>query len=151
MWYLYVWKGELSPFPFKVMIKGCLLINQYTKISSIFGGSEDLRQMSEFPPPNGVGGLHSCILRGSYKSAFLHSKEEIQSLTDLPQCWWAKCSQDCSLPTVTVLTIAVHLRKPTKLAHSQWETPPPRVKTSIKILAFTWVGSYRFLGSAVLL
>jgi hypothetical protein len=63
----------------------------------------DLRQMSIpspleshiIPASWGVRGLHSCTLGGCCKSIFLHSKEKIQSLIDLPQGWWAKCSQDC--------------------------------------------------------
>jgi hypothetical protein len=47
-------------------------------------GSRDLRQMSEYPIPNGKH-YDSCVLRRSCKSAFLHPEEEIQGLIDLPQ------------------------------------------------------------------
>jgi hypothetical protein len=40
--------------------------------------------MSEYPIPQGEC-YDSCILRRSYKSAFLHPEEEIPGLIDLPQ------------------------------------------------------------------
>jgi hypothetical protein len=46
-------------------------------------GSGDLRQMNEYPIPHGEQ-YHSCIL-GRWRPAFLHPKEQIQSLIDLPQ------------------------------------------------------------------
>jgi hypothetical protein len=47
-------------------------------------GSGDLRQMSEYPIPHREH-YDSCILRRRCKPAFLHPKEEIQGLLDLPQ------------------------------------------------------------------
>jgi hypothetical protein len=41
-------------------------------------------QMSEYPIPPWRA-LHSCFLRRSCKTAFLHPEEEIQVLIDLPQ------------------------------------------------------------------
>jgi hypothetical protein len=89
-------------------------------------------ESNSIPASWGDGGLHSYIL-----------KKEIQSLIALPQGWRAKCSQDCSLLPIKVLTIPVYLYE----IHGQWEPPQPRVKTP----AFTWAGSYWFLGSAALL
>jgi hypothetical protein len=84
------------------------------------------------PASWGAGDLHSCILRGRCKSAFLHPKEEIQGLLDLPQGWWSKCSQDYSLPPIKVQNTPVHLRKPEKSMANEKPPPHPRVKTSIK-------------------
>jgi hypothetical protein len=92
-------------------------------------GSEYLRQMSEYPipPPGsnsipaswGNGGLHACILKKRYRD------------TDLPQGWWAECSQNCFLPPISVLTKPVHLRKPLKFNAN--ENPPnPRLKCPLK-------------------
>jgi hypothetical protein len=39
-------------------------------------GCGDLRQMSEYPIPHGEH-CDSCILRKSWKSAFLHPKREL--------------------------------------------------------------------------
>jgi hypothetical protein len=46
-------------------------------------GSDNLRQMSEYPILYGEQ-YHPCILR-RWRPVFLHPKEEIQSLIDLPQ------------------------------------------------------------------
>jgi hypothetical protein len=48
-----------------------------------FVGSGELKQMSEYPILQGEQ-HHSCILR-RWRPAFLHPKEEVQNLIDLPQ------------------------------------------------------------------
>jgi hypothetical protein len=40
--------------------------------------------MNEYPIPHGEH-FEPCILRRSYKSAFLHPEKEIQGLINLPQ------------------------------------------------------------------
>jgi hypothetical protein len=82
-------------------------------------------ESNSIPASWGNGGLHSCILKKRYRDI------------DLPQGWWAKCSQDCFLPPINVLTKPVHLRKPLKCKANE-KTPQPRVKTSTKTPAFTW-------------
>jgi hypothetical protein len=84
--------------------------------------------MSEYPIPLGAH-YHSCILRGSYKSAFLHPKEETQGLMS------KMLIKIVSPPPIRGKRTS-YLRKPTNPWPMKKPTPP-RIKKSIKTPAFT--------------
>jgi hypothetical protein len=107
-----------------------------------FVGSGDLRQMSEYPIPHGEQ-YHSCILRGSCKSTFLHPKEKIQGLIDLPQGWWEKCSQDC-FPSPNKGANQTSSAEKACESMTMRKNNLIQVKMYIKTPAFTWAASYWF-------
>jgi hypothetical protein len=116
-------------------------------------GSGDLkgRWVSQYPIPHGQH-YDPCTLRRTCKSAFLNPEEEIQGLIDLPQGWWAKCSQDCSTPPIRGKQTSSSKKAHKSTANK--DSPPntyPNPELFLKAPAFTWAGSHQFLGSTALL